>query len=120
DDIASSIALGPGGSVFVTGTSDSTRGVDYGGGTIGGGLYTGPFFVELDTAGNHVCSRSYPGDEGPKTDAAIQFVGANAHAVAAGTNSFTAGGSFAAVLDLGKGPMTSGGGTDLWLADFAR
>jgi hypothetical protein len=28
--------------------------------------------------------------------------------------------SFVATLDVGKGTMTSQGGNDLWIADFAR
>ena len=54
-------------------------------------------------------------------DATVQFAGAGANAVVAATpSSFTAGGSFAATLDLGKGKMTSNGGYDSWIADFAR
>jgi hypothetical protein len=51
----------------------------------------------------------------------FQFAGAGANAIVAATpTSFAAGGSFAATLDLGKGTMTSNGGYDLWIADFAR
>lgn len=121
EEATASIALGPNGSIFAGGATDSPRGVDFGGGIIGGGLVPGPFLVELTGAGEHVCSRSYPGARGPESDATVQIVGAGANAVVAATpTTFAAGGSFAATLDLGKGPMTSKGGYDLWLADFQR
>lgn len=79
------------------------------------------FFVEVTSGGEHVCSRSYQGGRTMLPDATVQFAGAVANAVVAATpTSFAAGGSFAATLDLGKGTMTSKGGYDLWIADFAR
>jgi hypothetical protein len=123
EEAVASIALGADGSLFVTGATDSLGGVDFGGGVIGGGFgtYGGPFFVELTSAGDHVCSRSYPGGRTTIPDATLQFAGAGANAVVAATpTSFAAGGSFVATLDVGKGTMTSQGGNDLWIADFAR
>lgn len=123
DDVVTSISLAANGNLIVGGETDSARGVDFGGGAIGGGTesYGGPFFVETTNAGDHVCSRSYQGGRTMISDATLQFAGAGANAVVAATpTSFAAGGSFAATLDLGKGTMTSKGGYDSWLADFAR
>ena len=75
----------------------------------------------MTNAGGHVCSRSYQGGRTMIPAATLQYAGSGANAVVAATpTSFAAGGSFAATLDLGKGPMTSNGGYDLWIADFAR
>jgi hypothetical protein len=121
-EYATSIALGPGGSVLVGGSAESTGGTDFGGGKIGASdLVSGPFFVELTNGGDHVCSRSYPAGRPLPSDAQVAVSGASTNAVVAATpTSFAAGGSFAATLDLGKGPMTSKGGYDLWIADFTR
>lgn len=109
NDVAAAIAIGPDGSVLVGGSTDSIGAIDFGGGKLGGGLTGAAFVVELAGDGTHRCSRAWKGDVPAAT--AIAYTG---------TTSFVAAGAFRSTLDVGKGPMTSAGGTDVWIADFSR
>lgn len=121
EEIATALSLVKGGGLVVAGTSSATATIDYGGGPIGGGLYPGPFFVELDAAGAHRCSRAYPAADGPPApDGSFAVRGGSTTGVSVSTGGFVATGGFGGTLDLGTGALTSAGGNDLWLADFPR
>lgn len=120
---AAAIAVDDEGLLHVTGRNGSPSGMDFGGGAIGGGLYPGVFVATLKGDGTHVCSRSYAGapkDASAIADGGIQSVGASGAAIAVAKDGrIAASGSFAATLDVGKGPMTSSGGGDAFIATFA-
>lgn len=121
-DYATAIAVSADGSIHLTGRNDSPRGIDFGGGRVGGGLYSGVFVATLTSDGTHVCSRSYSAvdDGSPLPDGAIRTVGALGAAIAVAPDGRIAvGGGFGSTLDLGKGPMKSTGGTDGFIGSYA-
>lgn len=116
--VALSVALGPDGAVLVGGATSSVRPVDFGGGPISGGIDGGAFVVELGPDGVHRCSRLWTTYRVAPPDGG--FVASVAAVAFTGNTSFIAAGVFSGVLDVGKGPMTSAGGTDVWVGDFNR
>ncbi len=123
-DLANAVAVGPDGSILVGGETQSTRGIDYGGGPLGGGINPAVVVVEYDADGTHRCSRVYEmqeRQEGVRDDSGVTYIGARANAVAyIGTTSYVVGGAFAQLLDIGAGPMTASGGSDWFAGTFAR
>jgi len=112
-DEAAAIALDASGNVHATGRNGSPTGIDFGGGRLGAGLLPSVFVLTLDSSGKHVCSRAYPGK------ASSGIGGAGGQAIAADANGVVIGGSFGGTLDLGKGPMSSTAGTDIFVGAFA-
>lgn len=94
----SAVAVGPDGSVYVTGSFTGT--VDFGGGPLTAFGGTDAFVVKLDGEGNHVWSRRYGGSsEGFFTDAGRSI------AVAA---SVVVSGLYTGPVDFGGGPLADG------------
>jgi hypothetical protein len=130
NDVAYAIARTADGNILFTGTTDSPYGIDFGGGKLGATMgddgqvyFAGPFFVELDATGKHVCSRHYNSmQEKPHPDASLPFVGGYGRAiVATSAKGFAAAGSFGGRLDVGAGEMSTHGGGELpWLGEFTR
>jgi len=121
DVSAVSVDVAADGSVLIGGGSSSPSGVDFGGGPIGGGFVPVAVVVELDADGNHRCSRAFPAKVPASPGGGAVTAGAGAGAVAyTSATSYVASGNFAGTLDLGKGPMTSAAGYDVFVGDFKR
>jgi hypothetical protein len=87
------------GKVLITGAVDA--GVDFGGGPLPGGA----FVTELDSAGNHLWSRSF--GPGMAYGRSVAF---------SGTSDVVLTGWLLGQLDFGGGPLTTMGADDIFLA----
>jgi hypothetical protein len=104
DQKAGHIAVDASGAILVTGTFDGT--VDFGSGPLNSMGNGDVFIVKLDSSGTPLWSRRF-GDVQQQDSAGIA-VGTASTAIAAGT--------FKSQIDFGGGPLSSAGGTDIFLA----
>ncbi|MFO0757839.1 MAG: hypothetical protein U0359_15190 [Byssovorax sp.] len=100
------IAVDSAGASFITGTFYGTT--DFGGGVLSSAGYMDGFLLKLDPAGNHIWSRRLTGP-GDQIATSVATDGSGAVFVA---------GTFSGTIDLGNGPMASGGGIDIFVARF--
>jgi hypothetical protein len=102
--VATGVAVGPGGTVVVTGTLD--READFGGGSLKSAGMIDVFVVALDAAGQHLWSKRFGDDE--EQEAGAVAVGPDGSVYLAG--------SFEGSIDLGGGRLVSAGGDDVFVA----
>jgi hypothetical protein len=107
DQVAFGVAVDSLKDVFVAGGMQGT--VNFGGGALASMGGDDIFLVKLDASGAHVWSDRF-GDAGDQRALAVA-------ADSAGSVAIT--GTLASTADFGKGPLTSTGGTDVFVALFA-
>lgn len=107
DQVADRLAVDKAGNVYFTARTQGL--VDYGGGAIAAGGGYDLAVVKLDKDGNHMWSRAY----GDMNDQAAGFIGSTPDlGVVLAT-------TVATTIDVGAGPLTPQGSTDLLIARFA-
>jgi hypothetical protein len=106
EQIGKAIAIDNMGNVLVTGSFSGV--VDFGGGPLASASGTDIFIAKLDPNGAHLWSQRFGGaGDGIGEAIAIDSVG-----------NVLVTGSFSGVVDFGGGPLTSAGGTDIFVAKF--
>jgi Beta-propeller repeat len=107
DDSANRLAIGKYGGPVLTGTFQGT--VDFGGGAVKAtGVHANGFVAQYATGNSFQWAKTF-GGSGIVNDLGVAGDGAG--------NIFLSG-SAAATIDLGTGPLTAGGGLDIFLAKF--
>jgi hypothetical protein len=104
--ISNSAAFDPTGNVVMTGTFEGT--VDFGGGPLSSAGYFDIFLVKFDVNGSHLWSQGF-GDG--------SFQQSRSLSIDLSGNVVTTG-EFEDTVDFGGGPLTSAGGSDIFLAKF--
>jgi hypothetical protein len=107
DQRATSVAVDVGGNVLITGGIAGV--VDFGGGMLAGFGGQDVFLTKLDTSGSYVWAKRY----GNAQDQQASSIAADPSSNVLLTGSFLGG------LDFGVGALSSGGGSDIFLAKFA-
>jgi hypothetical protein len=107
DQSGADLAAGPGGEIALTGMFNGL--VDFGGGPLTSAGLGDFFVVKLDSQGGHVWSRR-AGAAGQDSGTATTIDGGG-HVVVTG--------NFAGLVDFGGGPLTSAGGSDIFVAKLS-
>ena len=102
-DLGEDVAVDSSGSVFVTGAFPDT--VDFGGGDLTSAGSFDIFVVQLGAGGAHLWSQRFGGFSS-ETGLAV---------TADSAGNVVVGGHFSGTVDFGGGPLTSAGGTDVFL-----
>lgn len=100
------VALDSAGNLIATGAVSGS--VDFGGGALASAGQSDIYLVKFDANGNHVWSKRF-GDANVQAGSGLAVDGSD--------NVFTTG-SFNGTLDFGASPMTSAGGSDIFVAKF--
>jgi hypothetical protein len=103
--VASAFSVSAAGKLLLGGVASA--GTDFGGGPFAS---DGPFLAEFDANGDHVWSRGFPAVNPSWSPSMLPGV------THAGASEALLAGSFQGQVDLGKGPYTTAGGFDIFLA----
>jgi hypothetical protein len=109
NDEADAVAIGPSKRVFVTGVVSGP--VDFGGGELDGFHSDDLFLASYSSDGQHDCSRRYRADDGSSSGLGLAIDP---------TGDALVTGALGGTVDLGAGPISSGGGQDVLLARFSH